>query len=129
MYLETTEPIKLNFDVHKDSRGELIALELDKLPFIVKRVFTIKVNADEIIRGGHAHKECWQFLYPSAPGVKVSFLNLNSAGSAELDLGEGLIVPPFNWIEVAIPNQSIFVNVLASHPYDKDDYLYSRPNY
>jgi hypothetical protein len=128
MYLETTDPYKLNFEVYKDSRGELAALDLEMLPFVVKRVFTIKANGVEIIRGGHAHKECWQFLYPSAPGVRVSFLNLGSTGSVELNLGDGLVVPPFNWIEVTIPNESVIVNVLASHSYDKDDYLYNRPN-
>ncbi len=128
MYLKTTDPEKLNFEVYKDSRGELAALDLGMLPFIVRRVFTIKANGIDVIRGGHAHKECWQFLYPSASGVSVSFLNLISAGSIKLDLGDGLVVPPFNWIEVTIPNDSVIVNVLASHSYDKEDYLYNRPN-
>jgi len=128
MYLETTDPKKLNFEVYKDNRGELAALDLEMLPFIVRRVFTIKANGIDVTRGGHAHKECWQYLYPSESGASVSFLNLNSAGSVELNLGEGLVVPPFNWIEVKIPNESVIINVLASHSYDKEDYLYDRPN-
>jgi len=52
---------------------------------------------------------------------------LDFSWSVELSLGDGLVVPPFNWIEVTIPNESVIVNVLASHSYDKDDYLYNRP--
>ncbi len=127
MYFETSNPEKINFEVFKDSRGQLAALDLDKLPFIVKRVFVIKGNGIEVIRGGHAHKECWQFLYPSAQGVRVTFFNSSSTGSIDLNLGDGLVVPPYNWIEVTIPNENLTVNVLASHPYDKNDYLYDRP--
>lgn len=128
MYLETKNPEKFNFEIYNDNRGLLVALDLKTIPFVVRRVFTIKGNGGEITRGGHAHKECWQFLYPSATGVKVHYINLHAAGIVDLSLGNGLLVPPFNWIEITIPNENVTVSVLASHSYNKDDYLYNLPN-
>lgn len=93
----------------------------------MKRIFNIQGNGAETVRGGHAHKKCWQFLYSNGFGIKVDFQNLKSGGTFHLNFGSGLLVPPFNWVEVTFPEGAITVSVLASHSYDQNDYLYSKP--
>lgn len=44
-----TDPIS----VAKDERGELLAVELDRLPFDPRRVFIASSPADDAIRGNH----------------------------------------------------------------------------
>jgi hypothetical protein len=127
MYFETTEPQLFNMAIHSDERGHLSSLDFSVIPFEVKRIFNIQGNGLGTVRGGHAHKQCWQFLYSNGPGIKVDFQNLKSEGTFYLDFGAGLIVPPYNWIEVTFPDGTITVSVLASHSYDINDYLYSKP--
>ncbi len=55
--------IKYSFQIHGDSRGQLIALEEFKdIPFQIKRVYYMYDTVKGVIRGKHAHKSLQQIL-------------------------------------------------------------------
>lgn len=46
----------LNFEVHGDNSGKLVALEKGvDFPFDIKRVYYVWGTDKNVIRGGHAH--------------------------------------------------------------------------
>jgi len=79
------------------------------------------------IRGQHAHKECWQFVYASESGITLNIKNTSGSNVFVLDSSMGLLIPPYNWIEIHFQEKRSKLNVLASHPYDPNDYIYESP--
>ena len=54
--------IKINLDIKKDIRGDLLAIEFQKnLNINIQRSFFV-FGKDNTVRGNHAHKKCNQFL-------------------------------------------------------------------
>ena len=54
---------RLEFNVHGDDRGSLIALEqFQSIPFAIKRIYYIYGTKDNVRRGFHAHKKLKQVL-------------------------------------------------------------------
>ena len=61
--------------IYADSRGELVALEQHRnLPFELKRVFFMKVDSPESVRGGHANS-CEEFIVALSGSVRVEVDN------------------------------------------------------
>ncbi len=105
-----------------DSRGVLVFAEIgSELPFIVKRVFWMIHTPSSETRGGHAHKECRQFLI----ALKGSVLVKCDTVTYTLDSPHiGLYVPPENSITLSKFTEGSVILVLCSHKYDKNDYIY-----
>jgi len=40
----------------------------------------------------------------------------------------GVLIPPYNWTQVHFKEKNSALYVLASQPYDPNDYIYSEPN-
>jgi len=123
------EPYYLEIRNFKDNRGTLATLDMKEIPFPVKRIFTLSVNNSETIRGGHAHKKCWQAILANSNDVVL--INFNSMGVRKdflLNQITCLIVPPLNWCELHFRNVHSFVTVLASDIYDQNDYIYQIPH-
>ncbi len=127
-YQAAQSPSTFSWVTIEDERGTIRVLEETLLPFLVKRIFTISTNSDNGIRGGHAHKECWQLLFTLDTGIKITIKNENLELCFDLLPGTGLIIPPWNWSKVDFESKKTSVTVLASHPYDKNDYIYQEPN-
>lgn len=54
--------VKINLDIKKDIRGDLLAIEFQKnLNINIQRSFFV-FGKDNSVRGNHAHKKCNQFL-------------------------------------------------------------------
>ncbi len=111
----------------KAARGNLSAIELPKiLPFEVKRIFLVHGVENTEIRGEHAHKICWQFLIASSGSVDVEVFdgmtrkvfNLNSPD-------KGLLIPPMIWGTQFNYSPNGVLLVLASDPFDPDDYIHN----
>lgn len=61
----------LEHRVHADARGRLIALEQPgTLPFVLKRVFSVLVDARHVVRGGHANS-CDEFIVALSGSVLI----------------------------------------------------------
>jgi hypothetical protein len=126
-YLDTSNPVLVQGTIVDDSRGRLISLESLGSLISIKRSFTITSSEDSLVRGGHAHKKCLQLIYPIFHNLEVVFKNKHDSGMVLLSVGEGLIVPPYNWIEIKFFKAMDCAVVLASENYSKSDYLYEKP--
>ena len=109
-----------------DHRGSLVVGELDKqLPFVVERFFFVSKVPEGEPRGIHAHKECHQFLVCVAGSVKAMVDNGQTRSVVTLDRPTlGLHMPPLTWGAQYDYSPDAVLLVLASHPYDAEDYIH-----
>jgi acetyltransferase-like isoleucine patch superfamily enzyme len=110
-----------------DPRGSLMAIDFkDLAAFDVRRLFCISDVPAHSVRGEHAHKVCSQFLVALNGSVKV--LLDDGESRAEVTLGstiEGLLIPPMIWGVQYQFSEGAILAVLASEPYDAEDYIRS----
>jgi UDP-2-acetamido-3-amino-2,3-dideoxy-glucuronate N-acetyltransferase len=108
-----------------DERGSLTVAETgDGLPFTVERFFVVHGVSAGTTRGFHAHKCCHQFLIVTSGSVEVLLDDGTERKSVRLDrLGQGLHIPPGVWGEQTYLTDDTVLMVLASHKYDRADYI------
>jgi acetyltransferase-like isoleucine patch superfamily enzyme len=110
--------------LREDLRGSLMAAEFAELPFSPVRLFTVFAVQGEHIRGSHAHRQCRQFLVCAAG--TLSCVVDDGAAREEILLdhpGVGIYVPPMIWGTQYKYSSDALLLVLASHPYDPEDYI------
>jgi len=109
---------------HSNRKGNLSVVQNgDTIPFDVKRVYYLYDVPGGESRGAHAHKELSQLIVAARSftvtlddgKVKRSFL-LNRPY-------QGLLVVPGIWRDLDDFSSGSVCMVLASHPYDKEDYI------
>jgi acetyltransferase-like isoleucine patch superfamily enzyme/dTDP-4-dehydrorhamnose 3,5-epimerase-like enzyme len=109
-----------------DLRGSLTAGELpgDAVPFTPRRWFLVYDVPSREIRGEHAHRECHQFLVGVAGRVSVAVDDGTNRAEVTLDgPTTGIYVPPMVWASEYQYEEGAVLLVLASSPYDPDDYI------
>lgn len=118
---------KIHLKSHRDSRGTLIPGESGSdFPFQVRRFFLVTGVPQGVVRGEHAHKKCEQLLIcvsgsvmvhldPGPPYPPTRYL-LNKKNTA-------VHIPPLVWGGQSDFSPGSVLLVLASHPYDPDDYI------
>lgn len=126
-YRNAESPFYLDFTVKNDDRGKLLALEFHELPFQVNRYFSISVNDSSYSRGSHAHKKCWQAFFACQGSLKIVVKNTSGIQHFVLEPPRILVVPPYNWCEIRFDSKNSYMGVLASHPYQHEDYLLTQP--
>lgn len=116
---------KYVFPVHTDERGRLVAVEEFKdIPFDIKRVYYIFDTTDDVTRGQHAHKDLEQILICLNGSCKVLLDNGEEKETVILEKPEeGLYIPNNMWREIYNFKPGTILLVLASRPYDSDDYI------
>jgi acetyltransferase-like isoleucine patch superfamily enzyme len=109
----------------QDLRGSLAASELSRdLPFVPQRFFVVYRVPTTETRGEHAHKSCHQFLICLSGSVVVMVDDGTNRAQALLDNpGLGLYMPPMVWGTQYQHSPDAILAVLASDPYDSDDYI------
>ena len=105
----------------EDERGLLTVME-DILPFKIKRIYWI-YGANKKCRGGHRHKITQQALIAISGTVDLKINN----GSKEMsfildDPSKCIIIEPEDWHTMYFKNNAVLL-VIASHKYDKYDYI------
>ena len=102
----------------------------EHLPFEVKRVFYSYDIPGGESRGAHAHKECHQFLIAASGAFEVLLDDGINKRTVLLNRPfYGLHVPPGIWAsEQGFSSGSICL-VLASHGYEKEDYIREYDDY
>ncbi len=94
------------------------------VPFNIERVFYIFDIPGGAGRGSHAHKECHQFLIAASGSFEVEISDGVNKRTVTLNRPYyGLHVPPGIWATEKGFSSGAICLVLASHPYDKDDYI------
>ena len=110
-----------------DPRGNLtVAEQMKNVPFEVKRVYwTYDVPAGER-RGGHAHKECVEFIIAVSGSFTVT-LDDGKGNRKDFHLNhpwQGLLVPTGIWRTLEDFSSGAVCLVLASEFFDEADYVY-----
>ena len=110
-----------------DPRGNLtVAEQMKSVPFEVKRVYwTYDVPSGES-RGGHAHKECMEFIIAVSGAFSVT-LDDGKGKRKDYHLNhpwQGLLVNTGIWRTLEDFSSGAVCLVLASELYDEDDYIY-----
>ena len=116
---------KIEFDIHGDSRGQLIALEEGKdIPFEVKRVYYIYDTVADVVRGKHAHKDLQQILVCVHGSCRIRLDNGHDVEEILLDKpDEGIYISNNIWREMYDFSEDAVLLVLASNVYDEGDYI------
>jgi acetyltransferase-like isoleucine patch superfamily enzyme len=110
---------------YQDLRGELLVFEFNSLlPFIPKRQFVVYGVPSNKVRGEHAHYECDQFLVALHGSLSVVVDDGYSAREIDLDSPQiGLFLPKLTWGTQYKFSKDAILMVLASYPYDANDYI------
>lgn len=122
-----TVPQARFYDVpsYSDERGTIAILEWEKLlPFPIRRMFYTYLVPTAEIRGEHAHKHCEQFLLALHGSLRVVTDDGERRETFELDSPlRGLHLPAGLWGIQQDHTPDNVLLVLASEPYDADDYI------
>jgi dTDP-4-dehydrorhamnose 3,5-epimerase-like enzyme len=126
-----TPCVLIDLPTRRDERGALAFAESGKhLPFEVRREFHLFDLRAGVVRGGHAHKACHQFLIAMAGSFRVSTDDGKSKRGWLLSSpAQGLHVPPGHWVDISPSSDSAVLSILASHGYDEADYIRDRDKF
>lgn len=114
------------FAEFSDLRGKLTSGEppSEAVPFEPRRWFLVYDVPSREVRGEHAHRVCHQFLICVSGRVSVAVDDGERRAEVVLDEPTmGLYVPPRVWASQYHYDNDAVLLVLASHPYDPDDYI------
>ncbi|WP_028604617.1 WxcM-like domain-containing protein [Ottowia thiooxydans] len=109
----------------QDMRGYLCAAEFDSnLPFVPRRCFWVYAVPNQQIRGEHAHRRCAQYLVAVTGSLRVVADDGERREEFSLDRPSlGLYLPPMTWgIQYGYSEDAVLM-VLASDPYEPQDYI------
>lgn len=116
---------KLELQCYFDKRGKLSVIEEYKdIPFEIKRIYWIYDVPCGESRGGHAYHENNELVI----AISGSFDLMLSDGVSEILYtlnrpNQGIFVPAGTWRELKNFSTNAQVLVLASTPYNPDDYI------
>ena len=117
-------------NLHADSRGNLGVYEFQDLPFVPVRFFWIFGTPDGQGRAGHGHKTCSQFIFSQQGEIDIS---VTQPGGQSLDLtlgpGDSFHLPPMHWLDLVAFSRDSVLGVLASHAYDRAEYIESKQEF
>lgn len=110
----------------KDDRGNLSFIEeCNHIPFEIERTFWIYDVPGGECRGGHAYKQTEEFIVALSGSFDV-VLDDGKGNVQTFQLNRsyyGLYVPKMMWREMRNFSTNSLALVLASTPYDVDDYI------
>ena len=115
----------IDFEVHGNSEGNLIALESFKeIPFEIKRVYYIYGTPKNITRGKHAHKKLEQVIVCVSGSCDFIFDNGEKREKVTLDSpNKGIYIKNNIWREFTNFSSNCVIMVLASELYSESDYI------
>ncbi len=111
----------------EDLRGRMSVGEFPSaVPFVPRRYFIVFDVPGKEVRGEHAHRRCHQFLVCLRGSVNVMFHDGDCGEEVTLDRPNlGLYLPPMVWAVQYKYTADALLLVLASEPYDPEDYIRS----
>ena len=85
----------------EDPRGNLAVIEKDIIPFEIKRVYYLFDVPSDAFRGGHSHKQCWEFLIPLSGSFDVVLKDGKVSEKVTLNKpNKGLLIKNNIWREL-----------------------------
>jgi hypothetical protein len=120
-------PQIISFSKFLDARGSLFSIEFLSIPFSPKRLFFTNVNNELIKRGGHLHLTCHQLLFSLRGNITVNTIFEKKEQNYLIrEFQDGLLIPPNVWSEQIFTTGNEILGVLASEPFDEQDYIYEK---
>jgi hypothetical protein len=121
--------IELN-KIHNRS-GNITVIEGNiDLPFALKRIYYLYDVPGGAERGGHAHKELQQLIVAASGCFDIVLDDGKNKKVVELNRPYyGLHIVPGIWREIINFSSGAICLVLASHRYDKNDYIREYNNF
>lgn len=114
-----------------DARGNLSFVEQEKhIPFEIKRSYWIYDVPGGQVRGGHAYRENQEFIIALSGSFDVVVDDGNEVQTYSLNRSYfGLYVPKSIWRQMRNFSTNSLALVLASTPFNKEDYIYDYEEY
>ena len=108
-----------------DHRGNLSVVEQFKeIPFEIQRVYWLYDVPGGESRGGHAHKDLFQFIVAANGSFHVNLTDGNDVYSFFLNHPYmGVLVPPGYWRTLDDFSSGAVCLVLASNYFEEEDYI------
>lgn len=107
-----------------DPRGNIAVIENGVIPFISKRVYYLYDIPSDAKRGGHAHKNLYQYLIALSGSFDVRLFDGAAKKRVTLNKPDkGLLIVPGIWRELENFSSGAVCLVLASEVYVEEDYI------
>jgi WxcM-like, C-terminal len=115
----------VDLPVIHDRRGNLTPIEGGRhIDFDIARVYYLYDVPGGAERGGHAHRALHQLIIAMSGSFDVVVDDGSNRGRCHLNRSyRGLYVPPMIWREMDNFSSGSVCLVLASAPFDEDDYI------
>jgi dTDP-4-dehydrorhamnose 3,5-epimerase-like enzyme len=115
----------IDLPIINDPRGNLTFIESEQnIPFDIKRVFYLYDVPGGESRGGHAHKQLYQFIIAASGSFDVVLDYGSTKDRFPLNRSYyGLYIPPMVWREMDNFSSGSVCLVLTSDYYDESDYI------
>lgn len=118
------------FDLDKIGNSSLgfitVAEGLKNVPFDVKRVYWTYYTPQDVMRGGHAHKNLKQIIFAVSGTIEFNIEDKN--GNKETFIldnpSRGIYIPKLIWRDIKFSHSAVLL-CLASELYDENDYFRS----
>lgn len=107
----------------EDSRGSLLPIEFDSLPFIPKRVFIVNNVPLNDIRGEHSHYSTKQLIICTNGTVKVLLDDGLTKNEYILYKNQSILINEMVWDAQQFLTDDAEIIVLCSTKYDINDYI------
>lgn len=120
---DTKAPLTLRR--HGDDRGLLVALEdTREVPFPIRRMYFVRDVPGGTSRGGHAHHRTRQLALCVAGACRLVCEDADTRWEVALDRPDlAALIEPMVWHDTLDFTEDCVLVVLASEPYDEDDYI------
>ncbi|MBB5647485.1 sugar 3,4-ketoisomerase [Pedobacter cryoconitis] len=107
--------------------GNITAINnTDEIPFSIKRVYYLYDVPGGETRGGHAHRNLYQLIVAASGSFDIVINDGKNKKTITLNRPNyGLYVTPGIWRELENFSSGAVLLVLASLPYDENDYIRS----
>lgn len=108
----------------EDPRGNLSVIENDVIPFEMKRVYYLYDVPSGAERGGHSHKQQYEFLVALSGSFDVILHDGQHEKVVTLNKPfEGLLISNGIWRELKNFSSGAVCLVIASAVFEEDDYI------
>jgi dTDP-4-dehydrorhamnose 3,5-epimerase-like enzyme len=108
----------------EDYRGNIAVIEKTAIPFSIKRVYYLFDVPSTARRGGHAHKEQFEFLIPLSGSFDVLLKDGKNEQIVTLNKPDkGLLIKSNVWRELENFSSGSVCLVLSSGEYEEEDYI------
>ena len=116
---------KFKLKSFKKRSGTFVPFSLKKdFPINVKRIFIIN-GKKNFTRGDHAHKKCYQFIFPVVGKIKINCISKEGKKNITLNHKnkEGYLIEPKTWCRIKFLTQNATLLVACDMEYEFQDYI------